>query len=87
MATPKPQGLRVEWDVSQQCNYQDKGAWGLVRIEVISYVLETRAVHSMTSLCWRKCSLFVGIPTIIDTTIQGVKENSRQLGERCDQIT
>lgn len=47
LATPKPQGLRVEWDDSQECNYQDKGAWGLVKIEVISYVLETTAVHSM----------------------------------------
>lgn len=35
-----------------------------VKMEVISYVLSTAEVHSMSSLCWRKRSLFVGISVI-----------------------
>ena len=40
------------------------GAWMLVRMKVISCVLQTTDVHSMSSLCLRKYSLFVGLPTI-----------------------
>lgn len=53
-----------------------KGGWILGKMEVISYMLETE-MPSKVSLCWRKYSLFVGLPELCKLAVQRVK-NSRQ---------
>lgn len=64
LATLKPQGQRVERGDSRQCNHQDKGAWMLVKMKIIGFMLETTTVHSMSPLCLRNYKLFMGTPTV-----------------------